>query len=156
MTIALKLLEYLEWTGVDYDFLRHPKTATSMVTAEKAQVSGDDLAKAVVLKDDGGYVMAVIPATHHLDVEAVQHLTGRSLVMIDEDQLAQLFDDCEAGAVPPVGQAYGYEVIVDERLDRRDEVFIEAGDHLNLLHLDHGDFEKLMGGARRGRISRHL
>jgi len=156
MTIALKLLEYLEWSGVDYDFLRHPKTSNSMVTAEKAHVPGDDLAKGIVLKDARGYVMAVVPATHHLDLEALREVTGRPLDLVSEDQLAKLFADCEAGAVPPVGQAYGYEVVVDERLDRRDSVYLEAGDHRQLLHLDGGDFAKLMGSARRGRFSRHL
>jgi Ala-tRNA(Pro) deacylase len=36
-----------------------------MRTAEASHVSGERLAKAVVLRRDGGYMLAVLPASHH-------------------------------------------------------------------------------------------
>ena len=72
MTISLTLLEYLEWKGVDYELLHHEPAFDSMHTAEAAHVPGDQLAKCVVLEDESGYLMAVIPATHELELEALR------------------------------------------------------------------------------------
>ena len=48
-----------------------------------------------------------------------------------------LFDDCEFGAVPPVGAAYGLPVLLDESLDGASELHFEAGDHTIILLLLH-------------------
>jgi Ala-tRNA(Pro) deacylase len=155
MTIALRLLEYLEHKGVDYELIRHPHSDTSMMTAEKAHVSGEDVAKCVVLEDDKGYVMAVIPATHQLELEAVKESLKRRMHLAGEHELPALFPDCELGAVPPLGAAYGYDVVVDEALAARPEVYFEAGDHAQLVHVSGDDFRALMQDARRASISRH-
>jgi Ala-tRNA(Pro) deacylase len=155
MTIALRLLEYLEHKGVDYELIRHQRTDTSMTTAEKAHVSGEDLAKCVVLEDDKGYVMAVIPATHHLELEAIKETLKRHMRLATEQELPALFPDCELGAVPPLGAAYGYDVVVDETLAGRPEVYFEGGDHALLVHVSGDDFRSLMEGASRASISRH-
>ena len=62
MAIAITLKDFLDSAGVDYDLVSHPYTASSMYTATKAHVSGENLAKAVVLKDDHGYLVAVVPS----------------------------------------------------------------------------------------------
>ena len=54
------------------------------------------------------------------------------------------FQDCDVGAVPALSNAYGLDVIWDEQLTNASEIYIEAGDHENLIHM-HGDaFCKLM------------
>jgi len=64
-----------------------------------------------------------------------------------------LFDDCEPGAVPPLGPAYGIETLLDESLTSVADVFFEAGDHELLVHLRGEIFQALLRGARRGYYS---
>ncbi len=154
--ISLRLLEFLEWRGVDYEILAHPPTGDALHTAEAAHVPGDRLAKAVILKDAQGYVMAVLPATHHVDLEALRALLGRPLAFAREEELPALFQDCAPGAIPPLGPAYGLEMVVDEALSDDPEIYFEAGDHRDLVRVDAADFAALIEGARRGRFSRHL
>ena len=156
MDIALRLLEFLEWRGVDYELIEHPPTGDALHTAEAAHVPGDRLAKAVVLKDARGYVMAVLPATHHVDLEVLRALLDRPLEFATEEELEALFQDCARGAVPPVGPAYGLEMVVDEALSDDPEVYFEAGDHRDLVRVDARDFAALTEGAPRGRFSHHL
>jgi Ala-tRNA(Pro) deacylase len=98
--------------------------------------------------------MAVLPASHRLDVDAIEEQLGRSLAIAREDGLAGVFRDCEPGAMPPLGKVYGVEAVVDEDLLRADDVYFEAGDHLALVHVSGLDFLKLMGDAPLASISR--
>ena len=70
-----------------------------------------------------------------------------------EEDAEGLFRDCDRGAVPALGQAYGVETIVDERLDRAPEIWLEAGDHERLVHLSGEQFHTLTAAARRGRFA---
>lgn len=154
MSIAASVDRYLSRTGVPYDLVPHQRTSNSSQSAQAAHVSGNQLAKCVMLQDDRGYVMAILPASHRLDVDAVDEQLGRSLSIAREDDLTAMFRDCEPGAMPPLGKAYGLEAVVDEDLLQADDVYFEAGDHLALVHVSGMDFLKLMGDAPLASISR--
>ena len=121
-----------------------------------ADLSGEALAKAIVLKDDEGFVMAVIPSTHKLEARKVRELTDRRLEMVGEDELGPLFEDCELGAVPPLAAAYGLEAVWDEALAQVNQVLFEGGDHAEVVRVSGEDFRKLMGGARRGTLGHQI
>ena len=105
MTIAPTLAACLEQAGIQPEIVTHPRTPSASRTAQASHVSGDRVAKAVLLKDETGYLLAVLPASHHLNLEAVGALTGRSLTMAAEEEIGRTFHDCEVGAVPPIGTA---------------------------------------------------
>ena len=146
MTISLSLLEYLEWEGVDYELLHHAYVSGSMHTAQTAHVPGDQLAKCVVLEDEKGYLMAVLPSTRHVDIEKLKHHLGRNLQLANEKEITDLFEDCSTGAIPPAVKAFGYDAIIDDSLSRCAEVYFEAGDHTELVHMRGTDFQALMAG----------
>jgi Ala-tRNA(Pro) deacylase len=77
----------------------------------------------------------------------------RDFRLASEDEIAHLFKDCEPGAVPPLGPAYGIETLLDEALANLDEVYFEAGDHEQLVHIRGEDFQGLLTGVRRGYYS---
>jgi Ala-tRNA(Pro) deacylase len=153
MTVAHKLATYLDRSGIQAEEVAHPRTATAMRTAKTAHVEGDRLAKGVLLRDGVGYLLAVVPASHHVQLDAVQRLCGRPLSLADEDEIGRMFPDCELGAVPPVGAPYGLPVMVDDALAAQPEVYFEAGDHLTLLHVSGEQFAGLMRDVQHGRFS---
>jgi Ala-tRNA(Pro) deacylase len=65
-----------------------------------------------------------------------------------------LFADCERGAIPPVGLAYGMTTIVDDSLAAQPEIYCEAGDHETLLHMNRDTFMSLMEHADHARFAR--
>lgn len=156
MAMSLSLLEYLEWEGVDYEVLHHRRTSCSTETAEVAHIPGDQLAKCVVLEDENGYVMAVLPATHRVELGKLHRQLDRRLGLATEGELEELFKDCDIGAIPPVGNAYGYDTVLDDSLKKCSEIYFEAGDHADLVHISGEDFRTLMAGAKHGHFSRHL
>ncbi len=158
MAIATKLENYLRQREVEYKLVTHPRSEYSMETAEKAHVHGDALAKGVLVKDEDGYVLVVLPSDYHVELESLHKLLGQEVEMVDEANLAEVFNDCELGAIPPVGMAYGVKTIWDPNssLGKQDEVFFEAGDHQSLVRVTGVQFHELMAPAERGKFSHHI
>lgn len=154
MAIAMTLKDYLDESGVDYDVLVHIRTSSNAQTAKAAHIPSTQLAKSVMLEaEDGRYILAVIPADHHLDLGELHRRLKSHIGLTTEEQLGELFDDCVLGAVPPVGEAYGFNVIWDDDLAECSDVYFEAGDHRRLVHTSGEDFKKLMGSAEHGHLT---
>jgi len=157
MSIATTLREYLENEGIEYDVLAHPLTQSASETAHAAHIPGDLLVKSVVLEDERGYVMAVIPSTHRVEIGKLSKHLNRKLGLATENELSRLFDDCETGAIPPIGQAYGMDVVIDDDcISERSDVYFEGGDHTELIHVSGRDFETLMSAVKHCRFTRHV
>jgi Ala-tRNA(Pro) deacylase len=154
MAIAMTLRQYLDGRAVSYDVLAHRPTATSARTAEASHVSGDCLAKAVLLKGESGYLLAVVPASCQVEIDAVAALLDRRVELATEGDIQLLFADCDRGAIPPLGSAYGVETVIDERLERPDQIYFEGGDHESLVHLTQQQFNGLTWDAYHGQIAR--
>jgi hypothetical protein len=106
MTVSPTLQKYLD-QSVTYDLIPHAPTLSSTRTAEACHVPGEALAKAVVLRRDGGYMMAVLPASRHLHLSALKSQLGHHVDLASEKEIAELFVDCDIGAIPPLGECYG-------------------------------------------------
>lgn len=156
MSIPKKLKEFLDSSGVYYEILSHHYTESSMDTAQTARLPGENIAKSVILEDDNGYLMAVVPATHHVQLGHLGHQLNRHLGLATEQELPNLFSDCEVGAIPPIGQAYGMEVVLDDCLAECSDIYFEAGDHTDLIHMRGEDFRHLMRDAGHGQFSQHI
>ena len=154
MTVAPTLKKYLDQTTT-YDLVQHDPTMSSTRTAEASHVPGDRLAKGVVLRRDGGYMMAILPASRHLHLPALRMHLGHRVDLASEDEIAKLFTDCERGAVPPIGECYGLDVIVDDSIDARRDIYIEGGDHATLIRMKGEQFARLTAKAWHGHFSTH-
>ena len=156
MAVATTLEEYLESRQIAYDVVEHPHTNTAMRAAEAAHVPGDQVAKPVLLGDDHSYLLAVIPATHRLELDRLNQMLARSLEMLPEDEIEATFSDCECGAIPAIGEAYGVDVVLDPALTHQPDVYFESGDHEHLIHMRGEVFRDLMEHVPRTPVSHHL
>jgi len=155
MPIAPTLHKYLAAENIQYDEIPHVLTMSSARTAQACHISGDRLAKAIVLRRNGDFMLAVLPASHHLTLSELRARFDDRIDMANEAEINRLFADCAHGAVPAVGACYGLDVIVDDDIDAQPEIYMEAGDHETLLHLNHAQFARLTANALHGRISAH-
>jgi Ala-tRNA(Pro) deacylase len=153
MGIALTLQQYLDDRHVDYDVLTHKRTHCSQDTVHASQVPGERVAKGVVLTREGGFVVAVVPACAKVRLDVVERLLHCPVGLASEDEIAELFPDCEAGAIPPVPEAYAVDALIDVSLDRQPDVYLEGGDHRSLVHLSGDEFRALMQDVRHASIA---
>lgn len=155
MNMANTLEKYLTQHKISYDKIPHQYSVTSMNTAIAANIPMNKLAKSVILEDNEGYVMAVVPASRHVKIRELNRLLNRNIGLATETELENLFSDCDLGAIPPIGNAYGMTTIVDFSLDDCSDVYFEAGNHEELIHVTAEDFRKLMKNTRHAAICIH-
>lgn len=153
MAIAETVKHYVEQKPVEYELVSHPHSGSSHETAEASHVNEDHIAKAVIVRDETGYAMVVVPASNYVEMKHLRKELDREFELVEENEFARLFPDCEAGAVPPLGPAYGIETFLDEALTSLANVYFEAGDHEHLVHTGGDGFRVLMSGVRHGHFS---
>jgi Ala-tRNA(Pro) deacylase len=120
----------LERRGVPFEVVEHDPTYSAAAEARAAATDPEATAKTVVLHDQDGYRLAVVPASERLDVSRARELLGasRHLRLATEAELREDFPAFEVGAVPPFGAARLPEV-VDLRLLRHRRIVCAAGEH---------------------------
>ena len=147
MTIPARVRKYIVEHHAMFDVVEHPRTMSSAQTAHAARIPPERLAKSVILEDDDGYLMAVLPTNGRIHLGELSRQIGRKLRLATETEIASIFDDCDPGAVPPVGPAYGLQTMVDESLLEQPDVYFEAGDHTGVIHMSGEQFVGLMAGV---------
>lgn len=153
MGIAITLAQYLAERGVKYNVVEHPHAVTASESAKTSHISLNRLAKAVVLRGEDGFILAVLPASSHIQFGQLRKQLGADVDMASEEQIETLFLDCEPGAVPALGAAYGLKVIVDDSLVSEPEIYLEGGDHTSLVQISGSTFQKLLADARHARFT---
>jgi Ala-tRNA(Pro) deacylase len=142
----MKLQDYLLDRRVPFDVLSHQGTFDSQRLAEAVHVSGRHIAKTVLLRMDHGYqyAVAILPATHLIDLDAVGRLCGGArMELATEYEIAQRCPDCETGVLPPFGSMYGLETLLDESLRHAEQIVFEANTHQEAIRMAGADFMKL-------------
>lgn len=156
MTMANRLAKCLSKNDSRFDTVRRPGSAGGLDAAPPPSIPGDRLARTVLLEDERGYLVAVIPASHHLKLAELREQTGRKLSLAHADGVREVFRDCDLQALPPVGMAYGTLTWMDDSLLAHDDVYFEAGDREALVHMRTADFGQLMADARRGHFAHRV
>jgi Ala-tRNA(Pro) deacylase len=106
-------------------------------------VPGKLLAKSVLLRGPGGYLLAVVPATHRVDLGAVSALVGGPVCLAQAGEIAEVFRDCEWGALTPFGSLYGVPTLLDSSFEPEAMLVFETHLHVLAIRLRCGDFERL-------------
>jgi Ala-tRNA(Pro) deacylase len=141
-----RLISYLEEQGIPYQTLEHTTAYTAQGVAASLHMRGREVAKTTVVKLDGRFEVAVLPAPRHVDFAALRALTGaQAASLATEAELARLFPGCEVGAMPPFGNLYGLPVWVDEQLAKDDAIAFNAGTHREAVKMSFADFCRAVG-----------
>ena len=126
----MNLQSFLDEMGVNYRVSHHPTVYTAQMLAETEHVPGRKVIKPVVVQADGQFVMCALPACYRVDLSELRaQLQAADVKLADERKLAELFPDCQLGAVPPIGRMYGMTTLMDESLVADDRVMFQAGTH---------------------------
>jgi Ala-tRNA(Pro) deacylase len=145
---AVRIADFLAGSQVPFEALQHPPAFTAQKRASYLRIKGKQVAKAVLLHGPAGPCLAVLPATHHVDLTLLaEHLGGRVRVA-SEQEAARLFRDCEWGVVPPFGNLYGVPVLLDDSLTPDMVVVLETHTHVEAVRLSVRDFERLARPSR--------
>jgi Ala-tRNA(Pro) deacylase len=144
MSLAKNIRDYLEKNHVTYWRKIHPVAYTAQELAQMDHVPGRDIAKTVVLKSDGRFMLAVLPADLEINMAILKRKLGSlNLMLATEEEFAPLFPQSQKGAMPPFGGLYGLPVFCDRTLASRREIEFNAGTHVDTLRMTFEEFEVL-------------
>ncbi len=132
---------FLDANQIPYEALRHEPDFSAQETAAHTHTPGKEFAKTVLLRKDGQFVLAVLPAHHRIDFEKlVVLLDAKSIMTASETDLRTCFPDCEVGAEPPMGHLYDLPVYLSWSMavDRR--ITFNAGTHEEAIRMSADDF----------------
>jgi Ala-tRNA(Pro) deacylase len=141
----MRVIEYLNKEEVHYDLSEHPPTFTAQEMAAVEHEPGRFVAKPVIVKADGDYLMCVLPACCKIDLGRLKNQLAAGLVeLADETEIGRMFDDCELGAEPPFGNLYDMQTVVDKELAEDDHIKFQAGSHDKALSMKMDDYLRLV------------
>jgi Ala-tRNA(Pro) deacylase len=146
----MQVADFLSEHRVAFEHIIHPPAFTAQKRAKFLHTPGSRVAKAVLLAGPRGYLLAVLPATHHVDTRILaRHLEG-PVRLADDHEIAEVFTDCEWGVVVPFGPLYGLQTFLDESLDPDHIIVLEGNTRVEAVRMSCRDFERLVQPRRLG------
>jgi Ala-tRNA(Pro) deacylase len=144
MPISARLQELLEQHDVEYEAIHHPQDFRAQLTARDTHTPPEEFAKAVVVHVDGGYAMALLPATHYLAPARLARSIGAYEVRLaSETEMASRIPGYEIGAAPPFPSLCGLRVYASPLLASEKHITFNAGTHRDAVRMSWADYERL-------------
>jgi Ala-tRNA(Pro) deacylase len=140
---AVRVLQFLSTQRIQFEPLVHPPAYTAQKRAKYLRIPGKQVAKAVLLTGPDGHWLAVLPATHQVDTEALARQLGGPVRLATDAEIGRVFNDCEYGVVAPFGTLYGLPTLLDESLAPDSWIVFEANTHAEAIRMRCRDFELL-------------
>ncbi len=141
----MRVINFLNESAVPYDVTDHTPTFTAQQMAAVEHEPGKFVAKPVIVKVDGKYMMCVLAACCKIDLGALKNRLGaKSAELALEKEIGEMFDDCELGAEPPFGNLYDLPVVMDKSLEKDDHIIFQAGTHDKAIRISMDDYRRLV------------
>jgi HD-like signal output (HDOD) protein/prolyl-tRNA editing enzyme YbaK/EbsC (Cys-tRNA(Pro) deacylase) len=148
MPIPTAINRYLGSRDLGFEVISHQRTDTLEQAALVANVPIHKLARSIILQDETGYVMVVVPVSHVLDFKGLRELLQRpELDIAEHEKFVDMFSGCARGSYPPLGSLFGFDtIVVDRSLLTLDKVYFEPGIRTALVRVSGEDFYSLFEG----------
>jgi Ala-tRNA(Pro) deacylase len=139
----MRVPDFLAEQHVVFETILHPPAYTAQKRARFMRVPGKQVAKCVLLLGPRGYLLAVLPATHHVNTDKLAAAFDGPVRLADDREIAEVFRDCEWGVVPPFGTLYELTTLLDTDLDPEAFIVFESNSHAEAVRMRCRDFIEL-------------
>jgi Ala-tRNA(Pro) deacylase len=139
----MRVSQFLLDRHVAHETIVHPPAFTAQKRARFLRIPGQQVAKHVLLAGPSGYFVAILPASRHVDTEALSRQMGGPVRLADDREIASVFRDCEWGVVAPFGTLYDLPTVLDESISPETPLVFEGDSHAVAIRMLCRDFECL-------------
>lgn len=148
MIIAASIKKLLDSSKYSYRALHHKRVSSLEAAASLLNINLKQVITAQVLADKAGAILIVYPLGRKIDLQLCKQRLRRDLTVIPSINTNRIFNDCEAGSWPAIGQPYNIEVILDKSIKQLDTVYFASGSHTSLLQMSIGAYLQLNSRAK--------
>ncbi len=144
MDVFHTIVKLLEEHHCQYQVKEHPPTRTS---EESAFHRGEPLkigAKAMVLKTDQTFVMAVLPADRKIDSSKLKIIFSTKNLRFATPEELYTLTGLVPGAVPPFGFLFGIEMILDKTLLEEENMAFNAGSLEKSIKMETEEYRRIV------------
>ncbi|MCL6417140.1 HDOD domain-containing protein [Aestuariirhabdus sp. Z084] len=154
MPIATRVKRYFQSNGARVKVHRLSSPVLSLCdSVVNRGIDPSAVAIARVYEHAQGASLLIYPLTHRVGDSELTALLGDDAKRIGRTEVAALFDDCSADAVPPIGAPYNLKVLMDPALLIHETIYFHAGCPQTLIAADQDEFRFLNPGALVARFS---
>jgi prolyl-tRNA editing enzyme YbaK/EbsC (Cys-tRNA(Pro) deacylase) len=149
--VVNKIKDLLVKNDLWFETFEHEEVKTS---EEAAKIrSGYTLkqgAKAMIIRaknneSDKKFVMLILPGDLRFNNDKVKSvLQIKDIRFATSEEISQITDGVEIGGVPPFGNLFNLEVIVDPKLFLNEKIVFNAGDRRYSIAMKSEDYQKLI------------
>ncbi|MCX6763322.1 MAG: YbaK/EbsC family protein [Candidatus Moranbacteria bacterium] len=168
MTLSKKIAKYLGDAKYKYELVEHKTTYTAWDTSQTEKVKPQEVAKALIMKADNDYVLALIPANRNLDKQkllkvinaqkkknvhpveyrgAVSRQGGifHGVKKIDFAKEAWMKKNLlgKVGATPPFGKMMNLEIYADNLLLKNKKIYLGSGKYTLSIRVNTSQYLKI-------------
>lgn len=154
MALPNAVKEYLDRRQLPYRLIAYPHNGTLQQISEAIHIPSSRLIRAVLLGDEQGRLMAILPSNCILDFSLLHQLVGRDLLPLYEEEAKAVFKGCQPGSRPPLPSVFGLPAVVEENLATLEgDIYFDAGSHDTLVCMNSADCRSLLGEIQWGHFS---
>ena len=140
--VLVRLTTLLKEAGIEFLQTHHAPVYTSAEAAAVRGVSLHSGAKALIVKGEDAFLMAVLPADLSLDSGALRTiLATKRLRFATKEEVLEL-TGLTPGSIPPFGSLFGLPTFCDKRLGENDRINFNAGSHGDSIQMSYADYLK--------------
>jgi Ala-tRNA(Pro) deacylase len=141
--IPSRLKTHLEGSHVPYSLVSHTPARSAQYAASVLHVAGKEVAKTIALRAGKQVLLAVLPASYHVNLEKLSAAAGAPAELLNERECYKLFPDCQPGAIPPFGELYNLPIFLDKALVEDPEIIVSGGTISDGVRMASADFVRL-------------
>ena len=152
MAIPKKILNYLEKNKYKFEIIEHKTTYTAWDTSQTEKIKPQEVAKALVMKIDSDYVLALLSGNRNLDKQKllkiinVQRKKNKEKIYkkIDFAKEAWMKKNLsgKVGAVPPF-RFLKLEIYADNLLLKNKKIYLGSGDYTMAIKVNVNQYAKI-------------
>lgn len=148
MSIPAKVIKHLEKLKIKYKPVKHRTVFTAYDAAATMKAKLGEIAKTLHIVADKKHALAVLPASHMLDLGKMKKLLkAKKAEIAKEKMMINVFGFKKGSVVPFSGLYKDVSVWVDKSFSRAKRVIVGGGTFQDSLEMKTKDFLKAVGGA---------
>lgn len=148
--VVEKIIDLLKTNKIEYQTFEHQPVRTSEEAA--AIRTGFVLsqgAKALIVRikkdNQKKFQMLVVPGDKRFDKQKVSKILGtKDIRFASEEEVSEVTKGVQVGGVPPFGNLFGLEVIVDPLVLENEKIIFNAGDRQFSIAITAFEYKKIV------------